>query len=106
VNYLGGPSLAGGALKETSTAHWFSPNTGATNSIGFNAVGGGIKIFNGVGGDQWGCQYKNDYGHMWSSTPALNVTQGMAIYPKYDFSNVPIGGTEKNNGISVRCLKN
>jgi uncharacterized protein (TIGR02145 family) len=106
VNYLGGTSLAGGALKETSTSYWFSPNTGATNSIGFNAVGGGIKIFNGIGGDQWGCQFKNDYGHMWSSTPALNVTQGMAIYPKYDNSNAPISGTEKNNGFSVRCLKN
>jgi hypothetical protein len=29
----------------------------------------------------------------------------MVIYPKYDYSNGPIGGTEKNNGIAVRCLK-
>jgi uncharacterized protein (TIGR02145 family) len=106
VNYLGGTSLAGGALKESSTNYWFSPNTGATNSIGFNAVGSGIKIFNGIGGDQWGCQFKNDYGHMWSSTPnSANLGQGMVIYPKYDYSNGPIGGTEKNNGIAVRCLR-
>ena len=105
VNYLGGTSLAGGAIKDTLTNYWFAPNTGATNLIGFNAVGSGIKIFNGIGGDQWGCQFKNDYGHMWSSTPSVNCSQGMAIYPKYDNSNGPIGGTEKNNGIAVRCLK-
>ena len=42
---------------------------------------------------------------MWSSTPSVNCSQGMVIYPKYDYSNGPIGGTEKNNGIAVRCLK-
>ena len=102
VNYLGGTSLAGGAIKDTSTNYWFAPNTGATNSIGFNAVGSGIKAHNGVGGN---FQFKNDYGHMWSSTPSVNCSQGMVIYPKYDYSNGPIGGTEKNNGIAVRCLK-
>lgn len=34
VDFLGGPSLAGGALKATDL--WDSPNTGATNSSNFN----------------------------------------------------------------------
>lgn len=43
VEYLGGESVAGGKLKETGTTHWTTPNTGATNEVGFNAVGGGYR---------------------------------------------------------------
>ena len=42
-NYLGGNSVSGGKLKETGTAHWQTPNTGATNSSGFTGLGGGFR---------------------------------------------------------------
>ena len=49
VDNLGGYEIAGGKLKETGTAHWDSPNTGATNESGFNARPGGTRISsNGV----------------------------------------------------------
>jgi uncharacterized protein (TIGR02145 family) len=33
----------GGALKQTGLSNWDSPNSGATNSAKFNAVGGGLR---------------------------------------------------------------
>ena len=48
VDFLGGIDVAGGKLKETGTAHWNSPNTGATNSSFFNAFGTGVRSPNGL----------------------------------------------------------
>ena len=39
---VGGEVVAGGILKEIDTLHWKSPNTGATNAIGFTALPGGM----------------------------------------------------------------
>jgi uncharacterized protein (TIGR02145 family) len=46
--YLGGNTTAGLALKEVGTVHWGSPNTGATNSTGFNGRGGGRRTSAGT----------------------------------------------------------
>lgn len=44
----GGWLVSGGKLKEIGSLHWDTPNIGATNEVGFNAVGTGARnIFTG-----------------------------------------------------------
>ena len=101
-NYLGGSSVAGGALKSTATqptpGGWASPNSGATNSSGFTALPGGLRDesgdFNGVSNGYW-----------WSST----VSSGSrALYRDLSYTYNYFGRVDyyRSRGFSVRCLKN
>jgi uncharacterized protein (TIGR02145 family) len=98
TDYLGGISVAGGKLKEVGTAHWESPNTGATNETGFTGLPGGCRIDNG--------NFNNlgTLGIWWSST----VFTDFAIWTRtmgYGSSNLTKGGPQKDYGLSVRCIK-
>ncbi|MEI8202318.1 MAG: FISUMP domain-containing protein [Bacteroidota bacterium] len=96
MDYVGGDL---GKLKETGTAHWSYPNTGATNETGFTAIAGGYNY--------WGAGY-HDIGLscvFWSSTlyNTSNLAWNMGIYYKDN-----IGGPYYNGysfGVSVRCIK-
>jgi uncharacterized protein (TIGR02145 family) len=97
-NYLGGNSIAGGKLKETDTAHWYSPNTGATNSTGFTALGGG-EWENG------NFQYIKMFGVFWSSTQTSST---QAKYRYIEYSSIILNPYTWNKSLaySVRCIKN
>jgi len=98
-NYLSGNSVSGGKMKESGTAHWLSPNIGATNSSGFTALPGGI-ISTGAGG------FNNigSLGVWWSSTETdSNTSSHINIYNSG--SDILQGSSSKPNGFSVRCLK-
>lgn len=41
-------NVAGGLMKETGLTYWSNPNTGATNSAGFNGRGSGVRTNLGV----------------------------------------------------------
>jgi uncharacterized protein (TIGR02145 family) len=97
--YLG--SGAGGQMKETGTDHWDSTNSGTTNSSGFNARGGGYRIYsNGI--------YVNVklWTYFWTATKSISNS----IYANYlglrgggsDWSK---GESFKKYGFSVRCLE-
>jgi uncharacterized protein (TIGR02145 family) len=99
INYLGGSNVAGGAMKEIGTAHWQSPNSGASNSSGFTGLPGGNRLgigtFSDVGiNSTW-----------WSSTEysstkawARGVTNISSIVYNYNYD-------KGYYGFSVRCLK-
>ena len=98
TTYLGGDSIAGGKLKETGTTHWQSPNTGATNETGFTAIPGGYRTSNGS------FSRINYFGYWWSVSEAVTgYVWSRGIYNNYN--NVFRGNVSKNDGFSVRCLR-
>jgi len=98
INYLGGENIAGGKLKETATAHWLSPNTGATNESGFTAVPGGYRSYYDGNFDLSGTQ-----SYYWSSTP-LAAASVLFLAMFYNLNAVNISDFYKTMGMSVRCL--
>jgi uncharacterized protein (TIGR02145 family) len=96
---LGGEPIAGGAMKETGTTHWTSPNTGATNSSGFTGLPGGDRnaygTFSMVGSIvEW-----------WSSTEAASTADAWASGLYYLDGAVGRSNLNKRFGHSVRCLR-
>ncbi len=99
-DFLGGDSVAGGKLKETGTTHWQSPNAGATNETGFTALPGGMRPFVPGWRDFIGIGYE---GFWWSSTETVYEILNTQIYSIY--SGVSWGGSDKNRGHSIRCIR-
>lgn len=95
TGYLGGPAVAGGKLKEAGTAHWMTPNTGATNEVGFTAVPGGLRGaadgFIGKRAEWWTSSGSGDYA--WPREIYYNSSAVTQIYSAAEF------------GFSVRCLR-
>jgi len=91
-------STEGGKLKEIGTTYWTSPNTAATNEVGFTALAGGYRDYNGKMGN-----VKNDC-VFWSSTEDADTT-GWYRYLHYDSGGIWRYSNSKNYGFSVRCIK-
>ncbi len=87
----------GGKLKETGTAHWISGSF-ATNESGFTALPGGSRSGDGSFS---GISYST---YFWSATE--NSTSH-SWYRKlgFDHSKIIRYANEKNNGYSVRCIR-
>jgi|WetSurSiteA1Bulk_404760.scaffolds.fasta_scaffold02741_4 uncharacterized protein (TIGR02145 family) len=96
IDYLGGRSVAGGKLKEAGTAHWKSPNAGATNSSGFTALPGGYRPASS--NSFWGPGYQ---GRWWESDNGdifiLNKDSISVIYTGWYCMG--------QCGMTVRCIK-
>jgi uncharacterized protein (TIGR02145 family) len=98
TDYLGGESVAGGKLKEIGTVHWNSPNTGATDEVGFTALPGGRRSVSGSFYDVRGI------GFWWSATPGSSDFS-WARYLYYANASVIRNSYNKSYGFSVRCLR-
>ena len=100
IDYLGGSSIAGGKMKESSDLYWISPNIGAKNISGFTALPNGYV---GTGGD-----------------PHEKLEEACFMVATFDSSGNPgfIGihynnssaffnqNSSKATGASIRCIKN
>jgi uncharacterized protein (TIGR02145 family) len=89
----------GGKMKEAGTAHWYSPNTGATNSSGFTALPGGDR-----NGNYGNFLSVGSYGYWWSST-AHSTTNAWYRFLSYYYSDVYRYRYNKGFGFSVRCMR-
>lgn len=97
-NFLGGPDVAGGKLKEKGSTHWESPNTDATNSSGFSAIPGG---YNGSEAYQ---VFIGKMAYFWAYDETIEDAEiARALYfNKGEFTRYMI---DRSNGLSVRCMK-
>jgi uncharacterized protein (TIGR02145 family) len=98
ADYLGDDSTSGGKLKEAGTAHWISPNTGATNETRFTALPAGVRF---------------DFGSF------LDIHEGTAFWSRTGygdngvwFRSLSFESAElfrnfrsPRDGISIRCVK-
>lgn len=98
TNCLGGENVAGGKMK--ATTGWNAPNTGATNSSGFTGLPGGLRGSSGT--------FVYDFiglnGYWWSASE-FDTTGVWDRNLDYSSGNFSRSLGDKNNGFSVRCLR-
>ena len=100
VNGNGGKYLAGGKLKETGNMHWISPNSGATNALGFSALPGGNR------NDIANFYNKGINGFWWTQTEITGAGSFGVHFSMY--TNTPYcehANADKHMGFALRCVK-
>ena len=98
-NFLGGPSVAGGKMKDTTTGFWQSPNTGADNGSGFTGLPAGEYDTN-----QGIFQLLNQYAVFWTST-SVSTTKANERYLAYNNAASTSFDWYKTLKYSIRCIK-
>ena len=98
TTFLGGGGVAQGMLREAGLTHWYSPNTGATNSSGFTALPGGYRKYDG---NFYNLTY---FGYFWSSSELDGGNAWDRSLRNIYEDNIRYV-SQKMNGISIRCLR-
>lgn len=89
----------GGQLKEVGTTHWQNPNTAATNSSGFTALGGGRR--SGSTGFFTSNKY---YAFFWTST-MYDTENTFVRVLENDRSQINRNAYSGTTGCTVRCVR-
>jgi uncharacterized protein (TIGR02145 family) len=92
-------TTVGNKLKESGTAHWYTPNAGATNESGFTALAAGYRDPDGYFNLMPAAAF------FWESYE-YSTTQGVYRFLGYDGGYIGRLNYDVNTGMSVRCLKN
>jgi uncharacterized protein (TIGR02145 family) len=112
MDYAGTIDLSGdnpAKLKEAGTAHWKSPNTGATNEIFFTALPAGQVSYFYTDAEP------GTMTNWWTSTEDRNGMKpgskeisdnAFIVGLKYDFDSKNAGTDTKDSALPVRCKKN
>jgi uncharacterized protein (TIGR02145 family) len=90
----------GGILKEVGTTHWTSPNVGATNESGFNALPGGSR--SGYDGKFYDIGTSCAW---WASGGNTYYKDSWCFRLTYNASSMNMNNTTWKNGSYVRCVK-
>ena len=87
----------GGKLKETGTAHWQSPNCGATDEFNFCALPGGARF-------QDDFYAMGSYAYFWTSIiPSYSYPAYRSLFFRY--ADIFVYHVTATHGFSVRCVK-
>ena len=95
--HLGGYSVAGGKLKSTDSTYWDAPNTGALDSVGFNARGAG-RIFNKL------FYSRKRTSNFWFAEDDIFGS----LVLQYNVNEIGFGNwstSARGMGLSVRCVR-
>ena len=96
-DFLGGLNVAGGKMKATGTQFWSFPSNG-NNSSGFTGLPGGFRNVDGTFGIL-------GYNGFWWSATEENEQKAFNRSIIYTDNVLSVGSSSKNQGFSVRCLK-
>jgi len=97
VSALGGTLVAGGKLKTVCTSLWNTPNL-ASNSSGFSALPSGTRFSDAMFYDI------NTWAMFWT-TNEYSSNQGVSQAIEGIYESLISVNLSKNNGYSVRCIK-
>ena len=100
VTYLGGDTVAGGKLKEMGLIYWETPNTGATNEVGFNARGTGQR--------SWAGEFVNLLRHAfyWTTTVyPIDPTRFFYMVLYWNNATTYFTNTNAQYGRAIRLVK-
>ncbi|MEY4030869.1 MAG: hypothetical protein RJA90_2150, partial [Bacteroidota bacterium] len=96
-DFLGGLNVAGGKMKATGTQFWSFPSNG-NNSSGFTGLPGGFRNVDGTFGIL-------GYNGFWWSATDENEQKAFSRSIVYTDNVLSVNSSLKNQGFSVRCLK-
>jgi len=97
---IGGEYTASGKLKEAGEDHWFDPNYGASNDYGFTALPGGYRT-----GLAAGSFRARGFSGWWWASSEDQPTTARGRQMTFDSDYLARGSALKQNGYSVRCIK-
>jgi uncharacterized protein (TIGR02145 family) len=99
ISSVGGVSLAGGRLKQTTTDFWMAPNTGATNEYGFTALPSGFR-------NKLGLFDELNYSGKWWTLNSENPDSSYYWSIDYQSEYISEGLQDNKTGYALRCILN